>query len=62
MLSKAEQEFVKKLQKDGAENTIKKDYAIDYIRQFKHRILKKRKLLTDDLLLINAVLDKLQSL
>jgi hypothetical protein len=32
------------------------------LRQFKHRILKKRKLLTDDLLLINAVLDKLQSL
>jgi hypothetical protein len=41
---------------------IPSEYLIDYIRWFKHRILKKRKLLTHDLLSINAVLDKLQSL
>jgi hypothetical protein len=62
VLSKAEREFIKKLQTVNDPTTVKKEYSIDYIRQFKHRILKKRKTLTDDLLLINAVLDKLQSL
>jgi hypothetical protein len=33
-----------------------------YKRNLKYRILQKRKRLTDDLLLINAALDKLQSL
>lgn len=61
VLSKAEREFVEKLRADG-KNTIKKEYSIDYVRQFKHRILKKRRLLTDDLIAINAVLDELQSL
>jgi hypothetical protein len=37
-------------------------YADAYKRNLKHRILEKRKRLTDDLLLINAALDKLQSL
>ena len=48
-------------QKSG-EIAVREEYAIDYVRQLKHRILKKRKSLTDDLLLINGVLDKLQSL
>ncbi|MFY9795083.1 MAG: hypothetical protein WAK17_12945 [Candidatus Nitrosopolaris sp.] len=37
-------------------------YADTYKRNLKHRILQKRKRLTDDLLLINAALDELQSL
>lgn len=61
MLSKAEREFIEKLRREG-EDLVKKGYSIDYVRQFKHRILKKRRLLTDDLLAINAVLDQLQSL
>jgi hypothetical protein len=61
MLSKAERGFIEKLRKDG-EDKVKNKYSIDYVRQFKHRILKKRRLLTDDLFAINAVLDQLQSL
>ncbi|MDQ6866756.1 MAG: hypothetical protein M3044_23410 [Thermoproteota archaeon] len=61
MLSKTEREFVGKLMR-GGEIMVKKEYSIEYVRQFKHRILKKRKLLTDDLLAINAVLEELQSL
>jgi hypothetical protein len=61
MLSKTEREFVGKLMR-GGEGMVKKEYSIEYVRQFKHRILKKRKLLTDDLLAINAVLEELQSL
>ena len=37
-------------------------YAPPYKRNLKHRILEKRKRLTDDLLLINAALDKIESL
>jgi hypothetical protein len=61
MLSKAEREFIEKLRRED-EDLVKKEYSVDYVRQFKHRILKKRRLLTDDLLAINAVLDQLQSL
>jgi hypothetical protein len=61
MLSKAEREFIEKLSREGVD-LVKNKYSIDYVRQFKHRILKKRRLLTDDLLAINAVLDQLQSL
>lgn len=60
MLSKAEREFIEKLKR--GEDLVKSKYSIDYVRQLKHRILKKRRLLTDDLLAINAVLDQLQSL
>lgn len=46
--------------------SVKKDdlseYTPVYKRQLKHNILKKRKKLTDDLLLVNEVLDKLESL
>ena len=58
MLSEAERVFLVKLQK-GQDL---KGYSDVYIRQLKHRILNKRKALTDDLLLVNAVLDKLQDL
>jgi hypothetical protein len=61
MLSKAEREFIEKLRR-GESRRVKNKYSMDYVRQFKHRILKKRRLLTDDLLAINAVLDQLQSL
>jgi len=57
VLSKAEREFLLKVQK-GKED----EYNANYRRVLKHKILKKRKTLTDDLLLVNAVLDKLQDL
>jgi hypothetical protein len=41
---------------------IDQKYSANYRRVLKYRILRKRRSLTDDLLLINAVLDKLQSL
>jgi hypothetical protein len=62
VLSKAEREFVNKLGVKDGEKLVKKQYSIHYIRQFKHRILQKRRLLTEDLIAVNAVLDKLQSL
>jgi hypothetical protein len=54
----AEREFLVKLQKG---HDLSK-YSDVYLRQLKHRILNKRKALTDDLLLVSAVLDKLQEL
>jgi hypothetical protein len=57
VLSKAEREFLNDLQKGKIEG-----YSAAYKRQLKHRILGKRRELTDDLLLVNAVLDKLQEL
>ena len=57
VLSKAEREFLLKL-KAGKES----QYNANYRRVLKHKILKKRKSLTDDLLLVNEVLDKLQEL
>jgi hypothetical protein len=62
VLSRAEKEFIDKLAVDNGEDLIKEEYNIEYIRQLKHRILRKRKTLTDDLVLVNTVLDKLQSL
>lgn len=58
MLSDAEREFLTKLQKGQDIGS----YSAAYKRQLKHRILSKRRALTDDLLLVNAVLDKLQEL
>jgi hypothetical protein len=58
VLSEAEREFLVKLQK-GQDIT---KYSEVYKRQLKHRILNKRRALTEDLLLVNAVLDKLQEL
>ena len=58
-LSKAETEFIDKLKHNI---DIKKEYKSDYIRQLKYRLSTKRRLLTNDLLEINVVLDKLHSL
>jgi hypothetical protein len=57
LLSESERKFLKDV-KDGKMN----DYSANYRYVLKHRILGKRKTLTNDLLLINEVLDKLQSL
>ncbi len=57
MLSAAEREFLEKL-RDGRVG----EYNANYRRVLKHKILKKRRKLTADLLLINEVLDKLQEL
>ena len=57
VLSKSEREFIEKLKKGDVS-----DYSDVYLRQLKHRILNKRKTLTTDLLLVNEVLDKLESL
>jgi hypothetical protein len=56
MLSEAEKAFLKDVSKNNL-----KQYSANYRYVLKHRILNKRKRLTDDLLLINSVLDKLQS-
>jgi hypothetical protein len=58
VLSDAERLFLNRLVKGKDLDS----YADAYKRNLKHRILQKRKRLTDDLLLINAALDKLQSL
>jgi hypothetical protein len=61
MIGKKEKLFIDRLQKGGKKN-LKKYYNDNYIRQLKFRLLKKRKMLTDDLIVINEVLDELQSL
>jgi hypothetical protein len=58
VLSDAERLFLNRLIKGKDLD----NYNDAYKRNLKHRILRKRKMLTDDLLLINAALDKLQSL
>ncbi|MGB8100153.1 MAG: hypothetical protein WCE96_00605 [Nitrososphaeraceae archaeon] len=57
MLSDSERKFLKDV-KGGKVD----DYSANYRYVLKHRILGKSKKLTNDLLLINEVLDKLQSL
>jgi len=56
MLSEAERQFLKDVINDNT-----KKYSSNYKYVLKHRILNKRRTLTDDLLLVNAALDKLQS-
>ena len=58
-LSKTEIQFIELLKKNV---DVKSEYKSDYVRQLKHRLLTKRKLLTNDLLEINLVLEKIQSL
>jgi hypothetical protein len=58
VLSDAERLFLNRLIRGKDLDT----YAPTYKRNLKHRILEKRKRLTDDLVLINAALDQLQSL
>ena len=57
LLSESERKFLKDVMADKMSN-----YSANYRYVLKHRILGKRKTLTNDLLLINEVLDKLQSL
>jgi hypothetical protein len=57
MLSEKEREFLKDIGKNNL-----KQYSTNYRYVLRHRILNKRRRLTDDLLLINSVLDKLESL
>jgi hypothetical protein len=57
LLSESERKFLKDV-KAGKMN----DYSANYRYVLKHRILGKRKTLTNDLLLINEVLDKLRFL
>jgi hypothetical protein len=57
VLSNAEREFLENLQKGKIDQ-----YNPNYRRVLKFKILKKRKALTDDLLLVNAVLDQLEAL
>ncbi len=57
MLSEAERQFLKDVMNDNT-----KKYSSNYKYVLKHRILDKRRTLTDDLLLVNTALDKLQSL
>lgn len=57
VLSKAELKFIHDLKKDNIS-----EYDKTYLRTLKHRILKKHRQLTHEALLINEILDKLQSL
>jgi len=57
LLSESERKFLK-----DVKNSKMNDYSANYRYVLKHRILAKRKTLTNDLLLINEVLDKLQFL
>lgn len=55
VLSKAERQFLKDVQRGDLSG-----YSAVYKRQLKFKILNKRRALTEDLLLINALLDKLE--
>jgi hypothetical protein len=57
MLSNAERQFLKDLEAGNIDN-----YTYIYRKTFKHRILKKHKLLTEDALLVSKLLDKLKDL
>jgi hypothetical protein len=59
LLGKREAEFIRRLQN---KEDIMHFYKSPEIRQLKYRLLYKRRILTDDLLLLNKVLDDLQSL
>jgi hypothetical protein len=59
LLGKKEIEFIRRLQTD---EDIRRFYKSPEIRQLKYRLLYKRRILTDDLLLLNKVLYELQSL
>ena len=58
LLGKKEVEFIERLRSD---KDIRRLYKPVDIRQLKYRLLYKRKVLTNDLISINAVLEKLQS-
>jgi hypothetical protein len=56
-----EREFIMDL-KEWNIGKLEKKYSSSYRRVLKYRLLQKRRFLSDDLLMINSVLDKLQSL
>ena len=59
LLGKKEVEFIERLQNN---KDIRRLYKPLDIRQLKYRLLYKRKVLTNDLITLNAVLEKLQSI
>jgi hypothetical protein len=60
-IGQKERQFIEDLS-DRNERKLNLKYSANYKRVLKYRILQKRKTLTEDLLLINSVLDRLQSL
>ena len=60
-IGQKERQFIKDLA-DKNERKLDQKYTANYRRVLKYRILQKRRTLTEDLLLINSVLDRLQSL
>jgi len=56
-----EREFIRDLKEWNIEKLHKK-YSSSYRRVVKYRLLQKRRFLTNDLLMINLVLEKLRSL
>jgi hypothetical protein len=61
ILSNAEMNFIKRLKNEDWVN-IKEYYHINYIRTLKHRILNKKRKISNSIVLVNTVPDKLQSL
>jgi len=57
VLSKAELEFIEDLKRGDVSK-----YKPVYARTLKHRILKKHKQLTNEALLVNEIVEKLESL
>jgi hypothetical protein len=60
-IGQKETQFLKDLA-DKNQKKFNQKYTPNYKRVLKYRILQKRKALTEDLILINSVLDRLQSL
>lgn len=58
-IGEKEREFIEYLLK-GDNDKLNKKFTANYQRVLKHRIIQKRQTLTDDLLLINAVWNKLE--
>ncbi len=56
-----EREFIRDLSEWNVEKLHKK-YNTSYRKVLKYRLLQKRRFLADDLLMINSVLDKLQTM
>lgn len=60
-LSVKEREFIRDLSEWNIEKLHKK-YTPSYRKVLKYRLLQKRRFLADDLLMIDSVLDKLQTM
>ena len=57
-IGQKEQQFIRDIIELNNQK-LEQKYSANYRRVLKHRLLQKRKFLTEDLLLINSVLDKL---